>query len=144
MRMFPFQVIPTELGSERPIWQTWSNKWCHGLLFTVPSKVFFFNSCVLWSNWCKSIHAVVFFVQNIFILYLYIRCIPTFQMGYDFPGFSYHEFVNPQVLKYTTHQGAVRLAKLLFFKPLVSDKRLWQVQFPIFHLFLQVSGHLTC
>jgi len=64
----------------------------------------------LWSDWRKSTCTVVSFVQNIFILYLYIRCIPTFQMGHDFPGFSYHEFVNPQVLKYTAHQGAVRLA----------------------------------
>jgi len=52
-----------------------------------------------------------FLQTNNFSLYLYIRCLPTFQMGVCLSGFSSHEFIYTQVLKCPAHQGAVRQAK---------------------------------
>jgi len=107
MRTFPFRVIPTELGSERPIWWTQSDKWCHGLPFTVPSKVFFFNSCILQSDWRKSMRAVIFCTKYFYSVLVY-KVYPHLSNGTHFSGFSYREFVNPQVSKYTSLPASFR------------------------------------
>ena len=52
-----------------------------------------------------------FLCTKYFYSVLVYKVYPHLSNGTHFSGFSYHKFVNPQVFKYTVHQGAVKLAK---------------------------------
>jgi len=52
-----------------------------------------------------------FLCTKYFYSVLVYKVYPHLSNGTHFSGFSYRKFVNPQVSKYTAHQGAVRLAK---------------------------------